>query len=57
MIGKIQRPFLAKFLPNSLLDVYCRVERRTLTDGSGVITTQMGSAMDQKMVAVEWNAL
>jgi hypothetical protein len=57
MIGKIQRPFLAKFLPDSLLGVYCRVERRTLTDGSGVITTQMGSAMDQKMVAVEWNAL
>jgi hypothetical protein len=32
-------------------------EQRTLVDELGTIRTQMGSTIDQKMVAVEWNAL
>jgi hypothetical protein len=32
-------------------------EQRTLMDESGMITTQMGSTVDQKMVAVAWGAL
>jgi hypothetical protein len=32
-------------------------EQRTLVDESGMIRTQMGITIDQKMVAVAWNAL
>jgi hypothetical protein len=32
-------------------------EQRTLVDKSGMIRVQMGSTIDQKMVAVAWDAL
>jgi hypothetical protein len=32
-------------------------EQRTLVDESGMIRTQMGSTIDQKMVAVAWGTL
>jgi hypothetical protein len=32
-------------------------EQGTLVDESGVITTQMESTIDQKMIAVAWDAL
>jgi hypothetical protein len=57
LIGKNQWPFLAQFLPVSLLDDSDATEHRTLVDKSGMIVTQMGSTTDQKMVAVAWNAL
>jgi hypothetical protein len=54
--GKIQRPFLAQFLPSLLFGVSAAT-RATLVDGSGMIRTQMGSTIDQKMVPVAWDAL
>jgi hypothetical protein len=55
LIGKIQWPFLAQFLfaTRCLL----QPEHRTVVDKSGMIRTQMGSAVDQKMVAAAWDAL
>jgi hypothetical protein len=53
---QIQRPFLAQFLPDSLLGVCCN-QNRTLVDELGMIRTQMGSTMDQKIVAVARDAL
>jgi hypothetical protein len=32
-------------------------EHRILVDGLGMIRTQVGSTIDQKMVAVAWEAL
>jgi hypothetical protein len=32
-------------------------EQRILVDESGMIITEMGSTIDQKMVAVAWDAL
>jgi hypothetical protein len=54
LIGKIQWSFLIQFLPTSLLGVCCnqRRERIRAFNESGMIRTQMGSTIDQKMVAV-----
>jgi hypothetical protein len=32
-------------------------EQKTVVDESGMIRTHMGSTVDQKMVAIEWDAL
>jgi hypothetical protein len=32
-------------------------EQRTLVDESGIIRTQMGNTIDQKMVVVAWDIL
>jgi hypothetical protein len=32
-------------------------EQRTVVDESGIIRTEMGSTVDQKMVAAAWDAL
>jgi hypothetical protein len=34
-----------------------QLEQRTLRDEFGMIITQLGSTIDQKMVAVAWDAL
>jgi hypothetical protein len=46
--GKI----LANFLPASLVGVSDGICHRALVDESGMIRTQMGSTVDQKMTAV-----
>jgi hypothetical protein len=53
LIGKIQQPFLAQFLPALLLGV----QQKKLVDESGMTRTQMGSTIDQKVAAVAWDTL
>jgi hypothetical protein len=53
---KIPWLFLA-VSPPLLLGDCAAPEQRTLVDESGMIRTQMGSTIDQKMVAVAWDAL
>jgi hypothetical protein len=49
----ISRPVCPRVATRCLL----QPEQRTLLDESGKIGTQMGSTIDQKMVAVAWDAL
>jgi hypothetical protein len=49
----ISRPVSSHFVPRCLL----QPEQRSLVDESGMVRTQMGSTVDQKVVAVAWDAL
>jgi hypothetical protein len=49
----ISRPVSPRFANRCLL----QPEQRNVVDESGMIRTQMGSTIDQKMVAVAWDAL
>jgi hypothetical protein len=44
--------FLAKFLPALLLGAYAGTCQRAVVDESGIIISQMGHTIHQKMVAV-----
>jgi hypothetical protein len=57
LIGKIQRPFLAQFLPGLLQVFLLQPEQRSLVDEPGMIRTQVGSKIYQKMTAVARDAL
>jgi hypothetical protein len=46
-----------QFLPTSLLGVSAATRAEISVDKSAIIRTQMGSAIDQKKVAVAWDAL
>jgi hypothetical protein len=54
---KDSRIFLAHFPPLRYQLFLLQPEQRTLVDKSGMIRAQMGSTIDQKMVAVAWDAL
>jgi hypothetical protein len=56
LIGKIQRPLLSQFLSASLLGGLLQPEQRILVEESVMIITQIGSTIDQKMVAFAWDA-
>jgi hypothetical protein len=49
----ISRPISPLFGTRCLL----QTEQGTLVDESGMIRTQLGSTVDQKMIAVAWDAL
>jgi hypothetical protein len=49
--------FIAKFLPASLLGVSATTRAESSVDESGVSVTQIRGTIDQKMVAVAWDAL
>jgi hypothetical protein len=57
LIGKIQLLFLAQFLPASLLGASAATRAENSVDESGMIRTQMGSTVDENMVAVARDAL
>jgi hypothetical protein len=44
--------FLAKFLPSSLIGIFAIICQRALVDVSGMIKTQMGDTIHQKMAVV-----
>jgi hypothetical protein len=53
------QPFIDEFLPASLLGVSAATRTENcgkLVDKSGVVSTQMGSTIDQKMVTIVWDA-
>jgi hypothetical protein len=57
LMGKIQRPFLAQFLPALLLGVCCNQSRELWWVNRGMIITQIGNIRDQKIVVAAWDAL
>jgi hypothetical protein len=57
LIGKIQWPFLAEFLSDSLLGVSATSSAEKSDDESGMIRTQMWRTVDQKIVVDAWDAL
>jgi hypothetical protein len=52
LVGKIQQPFLALFLPASLLDVFWNHRRELWSSNRELLDLRWGRTADQKMVAV-----